>query len=159
MPRIDLAFRLTSTQPLSADHGYTLYGAISRLLPDAHRENGIAIHPIRGRIVGHRQMIHQRADELGPGRPLANARGKVCIHRLGALRAPRLSDQSARRHQQPQRHQSAPPCDLDIARTGTCRAAAGAVRTDAAPFGRLRANGVVGYSDGLLVSTREEDAS
>jgi len=57
MPQIDLAFRLTGTQPLPADHGYTLYGAISGLLPEAHRENGIAIHPIRGRIVGHRQMM------------------------------------------------------------------------------------------------------
>lgn len=57
MPHIDLAFRLTATQPLAADHGYVLYGAVSRLLPDAHRENGIAIHPIRGRIVGPRQMM------------------------------------------------------------------------------------------------------
>ena len=57
MPQIELAFRLTGTLPLPADHGYTLYGAISRLLPEAHGEDGIAIHPIRGRIVGHRQMM------------------------------------------------------------------------------------------------------
>ena len=51
MPYVDLAFRLTgSTIPV--DHGYALYAAISRVLPDLHAENEIGIHPIRGRYVG-----------------------------------------------------------------------------------------------------------
>jgi len=53
---IDLAFSLVATQALPADHGYHLYAAISRVLPALHQPNGIGIHPIRGQIVGDRQM-------------------------------------------------------------------------------------------------------
>jgi CRISPR-associated protein Cas6 len=53
---IDLAFALVGSAPLPADHGYHLYSAISRALPAVHEPNGIAIHPIRGRIIGDRQM-------------------------------------------------------------------------------------------------------
>lgn len=51
MPHIDLAFRLTGTT-IPVDHGYALYAAISRLLPDLHADKEIGIHPIRGRYVG-----------------------------------------------------------------------------------------------------------
>ena len=68
-------------------------------------------------------------------RPLANACGKVCIHRLGALRAPHLSEQSARHHQQPQRHQSAAQVIWPEPGYGRCRA--GADSRDAAR-GRMR---------------------
>lgn len=54
---IDLAFSLVGSAPLPADHGFSLYGAISRALPAVHEPNGIAIHPIRGRQIGDRQMI------------------------------------------------------------------------------------------------------
>lgn len=53
---IDLAFALSANNPLPADHSYQLYSAISRLLPAAHAENGIAIHPIRGRQSGGRKI-------------------------------------------------------------------------------------------------------
>jgi CRISPR-associated protein Cas6 len=53
--KIDLSFELTG-DVLPCDHGYALYGAISRILPAIHESNGIAIHPIRGQIVGDRQM-------------------------------------------------------------------------------------------------------
>jgi CRISPR-associated protein Cas6 len=53
---IDLWFVVTGTAPLPADHGYHLYAAISRALPAAHEPNGIGIHPIRGRLIGDRQM-------------------------------------------------------------------------------------------------------
>ena len=56
MHQIDLSFRLTGTWPLPVDHGYALYGGVSRLLPEVHRENGIALHPIRGRQIGNRQL-------------------------------------------------------------------------------------------------------
>lgn len=55
-PSIDLAFSLTSSSPIAADHGYHLYAAISRLLPKLHEPNGIAIHPIRGQNIGNREM-------------------------------------------------------------------------------------------------------
>lgn len=51
MPHIDLAFRLTGTT-IPVDHGYALYAAISRLLPDLHADTEVGIHPIRGRYVG-----------------------------------------------------------------------------------------------------------
>ncbi|MFO0788397.1 MAG: type I-MYXAN CRISPR-associated protein Cas6/Cmx6 [Pirellulales bacterium] len=54
---VDLSFSLIGSQAVAADHGYALYGAISRLLPEVHRENGIAVHPVRGRQVGNRQLM------------------------------------------------------------------------------------------------------
>lgn len=54
---VDLAFSLTGTNAIAADHGYALYGAISGLLPHVHSENGIGVHPIRGRQIGSRQLM------------------------------------------------------------------------------------------------------
>jgi CRISPR-associated protein Cas6 len=54
---VDLSFSLSGNKTVAADHGYMLYGAISRLLPDVHQENGIAVHPVRGRQVGNRQLM------------------------------------------------------------------------------------------------------
>lgn len=51
MPVVDLAFRLTGAT-IPVDHGYALYGAISRVLPDLHADKEIGVHPIRGRYVG-----------------------------------------------------------------------------------------------------------
>jgi len=52
----DACFTIMSQQPLPVDHGYLLYSAVSGLLPEMHRENGIAIHPIRGMQIGNRQL-------------------------------------------------------------------------------------------------------
>lgn len=57
MTYVDLAFSIHSQKPIPVDHGYALYGALSRLVPEVHRENGIAIHPIRGRQVGDRMVM------------------------------------------------------------------------------------------------------
>lgn len=57
MTHIDLAFPLTATQPIASDHGYALYGALSRLVPEVHQENGIGVHPIRGKQIGDRRMM------------------------------------------------------------------------------------------------------
>lgn len=54
---VDLAFRLQGTDPIPADHGYALYAAVSHLIPEVHRENGVAIHPIAGRQVGARRLM------------------------------------------------------------------------------------------------------
>jgi CRISPR-associated protein Cas6 len=54
---VDLSFSLSADKTVVADHGYVLYGAISRLLSQVHRDNGIAVHPIRGRQVGNRQLM------------------------------------------------------------------------------------------------------
>ena len=52
MTKVDLAFELVGQQPIPADHGYALYGALSRVLPAVHRDNGVAIHPIGGQQMG-----------------------------------------------------------------------------------------------------------
>ena len=57
MTHLDLAFTLTTQRPIPVDHGYALYGAVSRLLPEVHRENGVGVHPIRGRQVGDRMLM------------------------------------------------------------------------------------------------------
>jgi CRISPR-associated protein Cas6 len=51
--RIDLAFTISTSHSIPIDHGYALYGAISRVLPNVHTENGVAIHPISGRQLGN----------------------------------------------------------------------------------------------------------
>jgi CRISPR-associated protein Cas6 len=53
---VDVSFPVRCQAPLPADHGYLLYAALSRLLPALHRENGVAVHPLAGRLVGPRQL-------------------------------------------------------------------------------------------------------
>lgn len=48
---VDLAFTLVGKE-LSVDHGYGLFAALSRLLPDIRSRETWGIHPIRGRYVG-----------------------------------------------------------------------------------------------------------
>lgn len=53
---VDLSFHLSAQAPIPADHGYSLFGALSRMLPNIHCENEFGIHPIQGRQVGNRQL-------------------------------------------------------------------------------------------------------
>ena len=66
MPVVDLSFHLTGTV-IPADHGYSLYGAVCRLIPDFHehlnaeQENPgssrtFGIHPINGILIGNRKI-------------------------------------------------------------------------------------------------------
>ncbi|MGD9858197.1 MAG: type I-MYXAN CRISPR-associated protein Cas6/Cmx6 [Planctomycetaceae bacterium] len=98
---IDLAFNLVSREPIHVDHGYALFGAVSRVLPDVHRENGLAIHPIRGRQIGDRLLtlmpwstltFRVRDGQIAPLLPLAgktlhlgNAALKVGVPEVHAL--------------------------------------------------------------------------
>jgi len=48
MPIVDLSFVLVgATLPL--DHGYSVFSAVSRVVPSVHGDRRIGIHPIRGR--------------------------------------------------------------------------------------------------------------
>ncbi|MGE0826499.1 MAG: type I-MYXAN CRISPR-associated protein Cas6/Cmx6 [Candidatus Binatia bacterium] len=47
MPYIDLAFRLTGTT-IPVDHGYALYAALSRIVPELHEATELGVQPIRG---------------------------------------------------------------------------------------------------------------
>ena len=51
---LDLEFPVLSTHTIAVDHGYHLYAALSRVLPAIHADNGVAVHPIRGRQIGDR---------------------------------------------------------------------------------------------------------
>ena len=55
MPYVDLAFRLNgSTVPV--DHGYALYAALSRILPEIHEAKEVGVHPIRGIYSGNGEL-------------------------------------------------------------------------------------------------------
>lgn len=56
---VDLAFTLTGLKSIPADHGYALYGALSRRLPALHGNSRIGIHSIAGRQIGNRQLSLQ----------------------------------------------------------------------------------------------------
>lgn len=53
---LDLEFQVFSTSAIAVDHGYYVYAGLSRVLPDLHVANGIAVHPIRGRQIGDRML-------------------------------------------------------------------------------------------------------
>ena len=52
MPSIDLAFRLTGSA-VPVDHGYALYAALSRILPEIHVAKDVGVQPIRGVYSGN----------------------------------------------------------------------------------------------------------
>jgi len=53
---VDLGFSIVCPHALPADHGYLLYSAMSRVLPESHQADGYGIHPIRGRQLGGRTL-------------------------------------------------------------------------------------------------------
>lgn len=63
MPIVDLAFSIQgSTIPV--DHGYALFSAISRIVPEVHGNQGIGIHPIRGMLPGDKQVHLTRSSRM-----------------------------------------------------------------------------------------------
>lgn len=54
--QLDLEFPVFSSSAIAVDHGYHLYAGLSRALSTVHSENGIAVHPIRGRQIGDRML-------------------------------------------------------------------------------------------------------
>jgi len=50
-PKVDLCFSVTGRN-IPVDHGFDLYSAISRIIPDFHEADGISIKLIRGRYIG-----------------------------------------------------------------------------------------------------------
>ena len=78
--KVDLAFSIVCPHALPANHGYLLYSAVSRVLPEAHRADGFGIHPIRGRQLGGRTLqltehsrlvIRTDAEQIAQFLPLA----------------------------------------------------------------------------------------
>lgn len=50
-PKVDLVF-LVVGQRIPVDHGYALYAAVSRVLPELHEAQDIALDLVRGRYIG-----------------------------------------------------------------------------------------------------------
>jgi CRISPR-associated protein Cas6 len=63
MPYVDLAFRLTGSK-VPVDHGYALYSAISRLVPEFHGAENIGVHPIRGIYSGNGELTLRDSSRL-----------------------------------------------------------------------------------------------
>lgn len=53
---LDLEFPAFSDSAIAVDHGYHLYAGLSSALQLLHSENGIAVHPLRGRQIGNRLL-------------------------------------------------------------------------------------------------------
>ena len=56
MQIVDVTFPILCPHAIPADHGYLLYSAVSRALPDVHQADGYGIHPIGGRQLGGRTL-------------------------------------------------------------------------------------------------------
>src|SRR5262245_45425998 len=63
MPHVDLAFRLMGSK-VPVDHGYALYSAISRIVPEIHEAARIGIHPIRGMYSGNGELLLRDSSRL-----------------------------------------------------------------------------------------------
>ncbi len=62
-PHVDLIFKV-SGERIPVDHGYSLYGAISRVLPRFHEDSAVSLKRIRGRYVGDGALDISPASEL-----------------------------------------------------------------------------------------------
>jgi len=60
---VDVRFQI-SGGPILVDHGYSLYSAISRLLPEIHGDDQIGIHPIYGKLIGKRELAITESSRL-----------------------------------------------------------------------------------------------
>ena len=62
-PKVDLSYPVLG-KLLSVDHGYALYGAISRVLPVIHEDREIGLKLVRGRYIGNGLLDISPASEL-----------------------------------------------------------------------------------------------
>src|SRR5262245_53766275 len=90
MPFVDLAFRLVGSK-IPVDHGYALYSAISRVLPEIHGAGNIGVHPIRGTYSGNgelmlrdssRLVVRLESERIGEFLKLAGKRVDIDSHML-----------------------------------------------------------------------------
>ena len=63
MPHVDLAFRLGGTK-VPVDHGYALYSALNRAVPELHESKDVGVHPVRGRYSGEGSLLLTPASRL-----------------------------------------------------------------------------------------------
>ena len=63
MPYVDLAFRLAGSK-IPVDHGYALYSAISRIVPEIHEAKNVGVHPVRGTYSGNGELMLRDSSRL-----------------------------------------------------------------------------------------------
>ena len=63
MSHVDLAFRLNGSA-IPVDHGYALYAAVSRIVPEIHQATNIGVQPIRGIYTGNGKLQLSPASRL-----------------------------------------------------------------------------------------------
>ena len=63
MSHVDLAFRLNGSA-IPVDHGYALYAAVSRIVPEIHQTTDIGVQPIRGIYTGNGKLQLSPASRL-----------------------------------------------------------------------------------------------
>ena len=68
MPQVDLAFRLTGNK-VPVDHGYALYSALSRILPEIHGTKNLGVLPIRGTYSGDGELMLRALSKRDVSRP------------------------------------------------------------------------------------------
>ena len=88
--KVDLCFRVVGAR-IPVDHGFGLYGALSRVLPFIHEDNDLGIKLIRGRYAGggmldispHSELVLRiPAGSIGTFLPLAGKTLEVLTCRL-----------------------------------------------------------------------------
>jgi CRISPR-associated protein Cas6 len=95
MPYVDLAFRLTGSK-VPVDHGYALYSAISRIVPEIHEAKNIGVHPVRGTYTGagelflrdsSRLVVRMESEHIGEFLKLAGKKMEIGAYSLSCWRS------------------------------------------------------------------------
>ncbi|AGA24812.1 type I-MYXAN CRISPR-associated protein Cas6/Cmx6 [Singulisphaera acidiphila] len=90
MPIIDLSFNIIGTT-IPLDHGYSLFSALCRVVPQLHGDTRIGVHPIRGRqtapgvlslIDSSRIRLRLPSEEIAPYIAVAGTELELVSHRL-----------------------------------------------------------------------------
>ncbi|WP_406697940.1 type I-MYXAN CRISPR-associated protein Cas6/Cmx6 [Singulisphaera sp. Ch08] len=90
MPIIDLNFSIIGTT-IPLDHGYSLFSALCRVVPQLHGDTRIGVHPIRGRqaapgvlslIDSSRIRLRLPSEEIAPYIAVAGTELELDGHRL-----------------------------------------------------------------------------
>jgi CRISPR-associated protein Cas6 len=90
MPVIDLSFKLVGSA-IPLDHGYALYSALCGIVPEAHANPRLGVHPIRGRrdapglltlLNDSRLRLRVPSDEIAPYLAVAGSMLDLGGHRV-----------------------------------------------------------------------------
>ena len=78
MDMVDVTFPLAG-ETLPLDHGYALYAALCRIIPDLHTYGDVGVHPIRGDAIGGRELRVATRSQLRIRTPVAHIGSLVSL--------------------------------------------------------------------------------